>query len=150
MEGTVTGRGIEIKWTADNPKQASSGASECFQRNVMTKHHRKDCPMRKMIGKSRGRAEKSGGGRGRKDNVGIGGCRLWQAYQRPQWELGTRWYGPRLSVGCRFLRGQPTCSSPLSSRCGVGSRSTAGESWTGGWAGHAVACHALLCPVDNG
>src|SRR3981189_1324616 len=80
MEGTVTGRGIKIKWTADNPKQASSGASECFQRNVMTKHRRKDHPMRKMIGKSRGRAEKSGGGRGRKDNVGIGGRRLWQAY----------------------------------------------------------------------
>src|SRR3981189_3613913 len=80
MEGTVTGRGIEIKWTADNPKQASSGASECFQRNVMTKHRRKDRPMRKMIGKSRGRAEKSGGGRGRKDNVGIGRCRLWQVY----------------------------------------------------------------------
>src|SRR3981189_2252872 len=82
MEGTVTGRGIKIKWTADNPKQASSGASECFQRNVMTKHRRNDRPMRKMIGKSRERAEKSGGGRGRKDNVGIGGRRLWQAYHR--------------------------------------------------------------------
>src|SRR3981189_2244933 len=84
MEGTVTGRGIEIKWTADNPKQASSGASECFQRNVMTKHRRKDRPMRKIIGKSRGRAGKRGKGWGRKDNVGIGGRRLWQAYQHRQ------------------------------------------------------------------
>src|SRR3981189_2765052 len=82
MEGTVTRCGIKIKWTADNPKQASSGASECFQWNVMTKQRRKDLPMWKMIGKSRGRAEKSGGGRGRKDNVGIGGRRLWKAYQQ--------------------------------------------------------------------
>src|SRR3981189_1076687 len=80
MEGTITGRGIEIKWTADNPKQASYSASERFRWNAMTKHRRKDRPMWKMIGKSRGRAEKSGGGQGRKDNVGIGGRRLWQVY----------------------------------------------------------------------
>jgi hypothetical protein len=36
--------------------------------------------MWKMIGKNQGRAEKSGRGWGRKDNVGIGGHRLWQAY----------------------------------------------------------------------
>ena len=70
MEGTVTGRGIEIKWTANNPKQASNGASECFQRNVMTKHCRKDRPMRKMIGKSRGRAENSGEERRRSGKEG--------------------------------------------------------------------------------
>jgi hypothetical protein len=77
MEGTVTRRGIEIKWTVNNPKQAFSGASECFQWNVMTKHRRNDHPMQKMIGKDRRRAEKSGGDRGRKDNVDIGGHRLW-------------------------------------------------------------------------
>src|SRR3981189_1931949 len=101
MEGTVTRHGIEIKWTANNPKQASSGASECFQRNVITKHRQKDRPMWKMIGKSRGRAEKSGGGRGRKGDVGIGGHRLWQAYQRAR-------FG-HLSVGDKWSRSLALC-----------------------------------------
>jgi hypothetical protein len=63
MEGTITGRGIEIKWTVNNPKQAFSGTSKCFRWNAMTKHRRKDHPMWKMIGEDRRRAEKVGEGR---------------------------------------------------------------------------------------
>jgi hypothetical protein len=56
MGGIVTKCGRETKWTMNNPKHAFSGVSECFQWNVMTKYHRKDCPMRKMIGKDQRRA----------------------------------------------------------------------------------------------
>src|SRR3981189_1340984 len=107
MEGTVTGRGIEIKWTAGNPKQASSGASECFQRNVMTKRRRKDRPMWKMIGKCRGRAEKSGEERRRAAEVGEG---------RIMWVLAGAGYGRRISAICHLLIIKSHMGKPMSVR----------------------------------
>jgi hypothetical protein len=59
MEGTITGCGREIKWTMYNSKQASSGASECFQQNG----RRKGRPTWKMIGKNQRRVAEVGEGR---------------------------------------------------------------------------------------
>jgi hypothetical protein len=78
MEGTVTGCGRGIKWTVSNHKQTACGASECFQQNAMADCSQKYRLTWKMIGK----------GRGSKDNVVIGGHRLWQVYQHTSRIMG--------------------------------------------------------------
>jgi hypothetical protein len=96
MEGTITGHGIEIKWTVNNPKQASSSVSECFQWNVMTKHRRKDRLMRKMIGKDWRRAAEVGEGRIMWIWVGAGyGRRIIAELGPPLWPLRAG-CGPRM------------------------------------------------------